>query len=63
MERLILNTNLGAGKVSRLITKMTRNLKRYNDGIRSWGSSASIVSDNRLDDRGSIPGRGKGFFF
>jgi hypothetical protein len=26
------------------------------------GSSGSIVSDYGLDDRGSIPGRGKGFF-
>jgi hypothetical protein len=30
--------------------------------MRSWGSSVSIVSDYRLDDRGSMPGRGKGFF-
>jgi hypothetical protein len=30
--------------------------------IRSWGSSVSIVSDYRLDDCGSISGRGKGFF-
>jgi hypothetical protein len=45
------------------------NLKRSNDGIliqyvlpfcRSWGSSVSIVSDCRLDDRGSISGRDKG---
>jgi hypothetical protein len=28
---------------------------------RSWGSSVSIVSDYRVDDRGTIPGRGKGF--
>jgi hypothetical protein len=28
----------------------------------SWGSSVSIVSDYRLDDQGSIPGKGKGFF-
>jgi hypothetical protein len=28
----------------------------------SCGSSGSIVSDYRLDDRGSIPGRGRGFF-
>jgi hypothetical protein len=26
-------------------------------------SSVSIVSDYRLDDRGSIPDRGRGFFF
>jgi hypothetical protein len=30
---------------------------------RSHGSSGSIVSDYGLDDRGSISGRGKGFFF
>jgi hypothetical protein len=29
---------------------------------RSWGSSVSTVYDYRLEDRGSIPGRGKGFF-
>jgi hypothetical protein len=29
---------------------------------RSRGSSGSIVSDYGLDDRGSIPGRGRGFF-
>jgi hypothetical protein len=29
---------------------------------RSWGSSISIVSDYRLDDRDSIPDRGKEFF-
>jgi hypothetical protein len=28
---------------------------------RSWSSSVSVVSDYWLDDRGSIPGRGKGF--
>jgi hypothetical protein len=27
-----------------------------------WGSSVSIVSDYRLDDRGSISSRGKGLF-
>jgi hypothetical protein len=29
---------------------------------RSWGSSVNIVSDYKLDDRCSIPSRGKGFF-
>jgi hypothetical protein len=29
----------------------------------SCGSSGSIVSDSGLDDRGSIPDRGRGFFF
>jgi hypothetical protein len=27
-----------------------------------WGISVSTVSDYRLDDQGSIPGTGKGFF-
>jgi hypothetical protein len=31
--------------------------------FRSRGSSGSTVSDYGLDDRGLIPGRGKGFFF
>jgi hypothetical protein len=31
--------------------------------FRSRGSSGSIVSDYGLDDRGSIPGRGRGFLF
>jgi hypothetical protein len=31
--------------------------------IRSWDSSVSIVSDYRLDNLRSIPGRGKGFLF
>jgi hypothetical protein len=31
--------------------------------IEGRGSSVSIVSDYGLDDRGSIPGRGRGFFF
>jgi hypothetical protein len=30
---------------------------------RSCGSSGSIVSDYGLDDRGSIPDRGREFFF
>jgi hypothetical protein len=30
---------------------------------KSRGSSGSIVSDYGLDDRGSIPDRGRGFFF
>jgi hypothetical protein len=31
--------------------------------IGSWGCSVSVVSDYRLEDRVSIPGRGKRFFF
>jgi hypothetical protein len=30
--------------------------------MKEPASSGSIVSDYGLDDRGSIPGRGKGFF-
>jgi hypothetical protein len=29
--------------------------------MSTWGSLFSIVSDYRLDDRGSIPGKGIGF--
>jgi hypothetical protein len=29
---------------------------------KSWGSSVIIVFDHGLDDRGSIPDRGRGFF-
>jgi hypothetical protein len=29
----------------------------------SQGSSGSIMSDYRLDDQGSIPDMGRGFFF
>jgi hypothetical protein len=36
------------------------NINGYN--MWSRGSSVSIVSDYGLDDRDSIPGRGKGFF-
>jgi hypothetical protein len=31
--------------------------------VGSRGSSGSIMSDYGLDDRGSIPDRGRGFFF
>jgi hypothetical protein len=34
----------------------------YNFYFGSWGSSVSVVSDYRLDDRCLIPGRGKVFF-
>jgi hypothetical protein len=38
-------------------------LAHSNLGKGSQGSSDSIVSDYELDDRGSIPNRGRGFFF
>jgi hypothetical protein len=31
--------------------------------LRSQGCSVGVVSDDGLDDRGSIPNRGRGFFF
>jgi hypothetical protein len=39
----------------------------YEDGnnmqlLKGRGKSISTVSEHRLDDRGSIPGRGKGSF-
>jgi hypothetical protein len=40
-----------------------RELYKAPDLVGSRGSSVSIVSDYGLDDRGSIPGRGRGFFF
>jgi hypothetical protein len=33
------------------------------DSIRSRGSSGSIVPDYGLDDQGSIPDKGREFFF
>jgi hypothetical protein len=38
------------------------NINICNRKIWSRGSSVSILSDYRLDDRDSIPDRGKGFF-
>jgi hypothetical protein len=37
-------------------------LGKLFDMVRSWDSSASIQSGYKLDERGSKPGRGKGFF-
>jgi hypothetical protein len=37
-------------------------LKSKTKILRLWGSSGSIVFNYRLDDRGSIPDRSKGFF-
>jgi hypothetical protein len=52
---------------SHLHTRRRENLKSYFlifcSTIRSRGSSGSIVSDYGLDDRGSIPDRGRGHFF
>jgi hypothetical protein len=39
------------------------NLHSLSDIFLSRGSSVSIVTDYGLDDRGSIPDRGRGFFF
>jgi hypothetical protein len=37
----------------------------FKHNIKEWscGSSGSIMSDYGLDNRGSIPDRGRGFFF
>jgi hypothetical protein len=48
---------VGRGKADRNTDKLY-----YRGAPRSWGSSVSIVSECRLDDWGSIPDRGKGFF-
>jgi hypothetical protein len=42
------------------ITYFIRNIPVLN---WNWGSSVSIVSDYRPDNRGSILDRGRGFFF
>jgi hypothetical protein len=42
---------------------LTRLNYGYHQYYRSRGSSVSIVSDYRLDDRGSISDRGRVFFF
>jgi hypothetical protein len=64
-----------SSKVTALIdhnnSKVSLKLFYYNFQIKdqiksyfmSWGSSVSIVTDYRLDDRGSIPDTGRGFFF
>jgi hypothetical protein len=41
--------------------KVTFKYVTYYYNSRSWGSSVGIVSDYRLDDRGSIPVQAKGF--
>jgi Ca2+-binding EF-hand superfamily protein len=43
-------------------------INKWHDFYHLWsrgssGSIGSIVSDYGLDDRGSIPDRGRGFFF
>jgi hypothetical protein len=43
--------------------EMARNIKKIYNFIKSRGSLVSIASDYGLDDRGSIPDRGRGFFF
>lgn len=36
---------------------------QWNIGRRNWGRSVNIASSYQLDDRGSIPGRCRDFFF
>jgi hypothetical protein len=40
-----------------------RSYMQSTSNMSTRGSSGSIVSDYGLDDRGSIPDRGRGFFF
>jgi hypothetical protein len=47
----------------RPLAATTQNHSEAKYDYRSRGSSVSIVSDYGLDDRGSIPDRGSGFFF
>jgi hypothetical protein len=42
---------------------LIRIYEKLKHAIMSRGSSVGIVSDYGLDDRGSIPDRGRGFFF
>jgi hypothetical protein len=46
-------------------TEFREKTEKDNMSLRekSRGSSGNIVSDYGLDDRGSIPERGRGFFF
>lgn len=46
-----------------MINKANHRFEVLTAAERSQGSPVSIMSDYRLDDWGSIPGRGKGFFF
>jgi hypothetical protein len=49
-------------KVGGLILSRTYYKTSCHNTIWSWGSSASIVTDYKLDERCLIPGTGKGFF-
>jgi hypothetical protein len=55
-----------SGTVYFRVTSLTSLVCRKSWGLqynnRSLGSSVSIVSDYELDERGSIPERGRGFF-
>jgi hypothetical protein len=62
---LISSRTLQVLKYDNVINK--RNISiRSNFRVKKHGpykySSVSTIHDHRLDDRGSIPGRGKGFF-
>jgi hypothetical protein len=57
----LLRTGPFTSQVSDCITTVIRIVKQQINLI-NYGSSVSTVSDYRLDDWGSIPGRGKGFF-
>jgi hypothetical protein len=46
----------------RIYVKDTITILSSSRKVFVWVRSVSIVSEYRLDDRGSIPGRGKGLF-
>jgi hypothetical protein len=64
MENRVIET-IGSVGIKRVNTVVTLfKIINFNiDYTESRGSSGSILSDYGLDDRGSIPDRGRGFFF
>jgi hypothetical protein len=65
-ENLKVDVHLGDLDIcERLILKriVKKYVLKYGTGFESRVSSVSIVTDYGLDDRGSIPDRGRGFSF
>jgi hypothetical protein len=60
-EKIIVHTENNI-KTINIFCEQNAELLIVKAGDRSRVSSGSIVSDYGLDDRGSIPSRGKGFF-
>jgi hypothetical protein len=53
--------NVGKDKMLKIIIRLFL-IILYRTRARSWDSSVNIMTDHGLEDRGSIPDRGKGFF-